>query len=142
MDASQQQGVGLEEHCSKCVHTWKLHIGTRGECINCECEHFEGVDISLKNDSYLEILDEMRQLHIKKAADYGGGTGTDNLRASAEFGIQPWIGCVLRMNDKVTRIKSFVRNGRLENESLDDSLIDIAAYAILALTLLREANGR
>lgn len=92
------------------------------------------------DDEYLKILEEMREMHRKKAADYGGNTGTDNLRASAEFGIAPWLGAVLRMNDKVTRIKSLTKNGRLENESLEDSLMDIAAYAILSLVLYREGQ--
>jgi hypothetical protein len=88
---------------------------------------------------YLAILNEMILLHKKKAADYGGkGDPLANLRASADLGIPPSKGAILRGFDKVRRIKSFYENGRLENESFEDSLKDLAAYALLALALYRE----
>jgi hypothetical protein len=91
---------------------------------------------------YHEILWEMSLLHDRKAADYG--TGEDplaNIRASEEFGIPAWLGAVLRGNDKMTRIKSFTINKRLENESLEDSLKDLAAYALISLLLWRESQA-
>lgn len=88
---------------------------------------------------YLAILDEMRELHIKKSADYGRGQDPlANLRASTELGIPAWKGAIVRAMDKVLRIKSYCVNGKLENESLEDSLKDLAAYALLALVLYRE----
>jgi hypothetical protein len=88
---------------------------------------------------YLRLLDEMRALHERKAADYGRDADPfANCRASAEFGIPAWVGVMVRANDKVHRVKSMILNGRLANESVDDSLLDLAAYALIALTLLRE----
>ena len=88
---------------------------------------------------YLAILDEMRELHLKKGADYGyGADPLANLRASSEFGIEPWHATIVRLNDKIHRIKSFCVKGKLENESFDDALMDAACYAVLALALLRE----
>lgn len=88
---------------------------------------------------YLQLLDDLRALHIKKAADYG--TGEDpmaNLRASEAFGIPAWVGAVVRCNDKMRRVMSFVKNGQLANEGIEDSLLDGAAYFLLALVLYRE----
>lgn len=88
---------------------------------------------------YLKLLDELRELHLKKSADYG--TGKDpfaNCRSGAEFGVDPWIGVMIRANDKVQRIKSFLQNGTLKNESVEDSLLDLAAYSLIALVLFRE----
>lgn len=90
--------------------------------------------------NFFQVLDEMRAMHIKKGADYG--TSKDpyaNVRASEEFGVPAWKSAVMRANEKVTRIKAFCANGSLENESLDDSLIDLASYAIIALCLRRES---
>jgi hypothetical protein len=42
------------------------------------------------------------------------------------------------MNDKMIRLKSMAVNGSLQNESVEDSLMDLAAYSILALILYRE----
>lgn len=90
---------------------------------------------------YLKILDEMRSLHVRKAADYGRGVDPlANVRASAEFGIPAWVGVMVRAGDKMHRIKSLIVNGSLKNESVEDSLMDLAAYALIALVLYREQN--
>jgi len=91
---------------------------------------------------YLALLDEMAALHRRKAADYGRGADPfANVRSSAEFGLPAWIGVMIRANDKMHRIKSLAVNGALKNESVEDSLMDLAAYALIALVLYRE-QGR
>lgn len=95
------------------------------------------------NADYLKLLDEMRALHLRKAADYG--TDADplaNMRASAEFGIEPWRAALIRFADKVTRLKTFCVKGTLANEGVEDTLLDAGAYALLALVLFREANQK
>lgn len=88
---------------------------------------------------YLALLDSLRDLHIQKAKDYGNGVDPlANLRASEKLGIRPWIGCILRCSDKMTRVHSLIRNGNLANESIEDNLKDMAAYCLLALRLLKE----
>jgi hypothetical protein len=90
---------------------------------------------------FFALLDEMRALHQRKSADYGQGKDfLSNLRQSADFNIPPWVGTVVRMNDKITRIKSLLVKGSLTNEPVEDSLLDIAAYALLALILYRESK--
>lgn len=92
---------------------------------------------------FLAAVEDMRQLHIKKTQDYGNSTNKDplaNLRASERFGVPAWVGAMLRLNDKVTRVQSFIANGRLANEPIEDSFRDIAAYALLALILFQETN--
>jgi hypothetical protein len=92
---------------------------------------------------FLRLLDEMRAVHQRKAADYGtrGDDPLANLRASEAFGIPAWVGAVMRCNDKMKRVQSFVKNGELKNESVEDSLLDGAAYFLLALVLFREATA-
>lgn len=88
------------------------------------------------------LLAEMGALHDRKQADYGRGQDPlANVRASAEFGVPPWVGAVLRANDKVHRIKSMIQNGRLENESVEDSLMDVAVYMLLARILRDEERA-
>ena len=85
------------------------------------------------------ILQQMGELHDKKQADYGvEGDPFANVRASKEWGVEPWLGALIRLNDKVTRLKTFVRTRKLANEGVEDSLLDIAVYAIISLILLRE----
>ena len=88
---------------------------------------------------FLAILDEMRDVHIRKSADYGDQTDPlANVRASADWGISPWVGTMIRATDKIIRLQSLLNNGKLENESARDSLIDLASYAIIALVLMEE----
>ena len=95
--------------------------------------------MSAGHPEYLKLLDEMRELHVRKAADYGRGHDPlANCRGSTEFGVPAWVGTMIRAMDKVHRIKSFVANGSLKNESVEDSLKDLAAYALIALVLYRE----
>lgn len=86
-----------------------------------------------------QLLAELGELHDKKQADYGRGDDPfANVRASEEWGVRPWIGAMIRLNDKVRRLQSLVANGRLSNESADDSLRDIAVYAIISLVLYEQ----
>lgn len=88
---------------------------------------------------FQRILTELWNLHRKKGADYG--TDTDplaNIRASKAHGVEPFRYAMLRADEKMTRYKSFVANGSLRNESLEETLLDLASQAILALVLLRE----
>lgn len=88
---------------------------------------------------FLAVLEQMHAMHCKKGADYG--TNKDifaNVRASEEFGIPAWQGAVLRANDKMARLKTFMVKGTLANEGVEDSLLDLANYAAIALVLFRE----
>src|SRR5581483_9275732 len=96
----------------------------------------------ISNPGFYDILNELRAMHDKKSKDYGHGDDPlANLRASEKFGIPAWVGVLIRLNDKIVRVQSFLQKGSLANESLDDSLIDIPVYAVLALQLYREGKG-
>jgi hypothetical protein len=90
---------------------------------------------------YLDLLDEMRNLHLRKAEDYGSDEDPlQNLRACKDIGLDPIVGTWVRAKDKVQRIDQYFRKGNLVNESVEDSLMDLAAYALLTLTLIREGQ--
>ena len=86
-----------------------------------------------------EELEKLGKLHDRKQQDYG--TDTDpfaNVRASEDFGVAAWMGCLIRMNDKVQRLKTFCKTGELSNEGVEDSLQDLAVYSLIALCLFKE----
>jgi len=87
------------------------------------------------------LLAELGALHDKKQQDYG--TTSDpfaNIRASAEWGMAPWVGALMRANDKMHRLQQFARRGTLENEGAEDSMKNVAVYALIALVLYREST--
>jgi hypothetical protein len=146
----------------------KQTFGPEGNVVSCdvchdgymECESYNGRDNCTFKDKeiapafdlevvearptgghpeYIKLLREMERLHCKKAADYGRGEDPfANVRAGSEWGVPAWVGVMIRACDKVHRLKSFVANGVLKNESVEDSLMDLAAYAMIALVLYRE----
>lgn len=86
-----------------------------------------------------ELVEEIAALHDRKQADYGADDDPfANVRASKEWGVSAWVGALIRLNDKVKRLQSFVRKGSLANESAEDSMRDIAVYALIALVLYEQ----
>jgi hypothetical protein len=91
---------------------------------------------------FLELLEELRQLHLSKSQDYGSESDPlANIRQGAEFvGIEAWRGCMVRVADKVQRLKTYCRTGRLVHEGVRDTLLDLSAYSLLAIVLFDEGK--
>lgn len=91
---------------------------------------------------FSKILKEIQAMHDKKQADYGKVDDPfANVRASEDWGIEGWIGCMTRGSDKIKRLQAAARGQNLVNESIEDSLLDLATYSIIALCLFRETDG-
>jgi hypothetical protein len=97
---------------------------------------------------YLQLLDEMRDLHIRKDQDYAGeGMPFDNFRGASEIGQKPSIGAFIRLQDKFKRIQNLLKRESqgvgpaVADESIDDTLKDLSAYALIVLVLREEERG-
>jgi hypothetical protein len=92
---------------------------------------------------FLELLEEVRHLHLSKSQDYGSESDPlANIRQGAEFvGIEPWRGCLVRVADKVQRLKTYCKTGRLVHEGVRDTLLDLSAYSLLAIVLFDEGRN-
>jgi hypothetical protein len=97
-------------------------------------------DIRPGSREFLEVLDELRTLHLRKTMDYGvDEDALSNIRSSADVVNMPaWAGCILRISDKMHRLKAFFRRGTCEFDGVEDTLKDISCYAAIALVLYRE----
>jgi hypothetical protein len=96
-------------------------------------------DLHPRSQAFIDALDELRALHLKKGADYGAPDDPfANISVSSQWGIEPWLGAIMRGTDKVVRLQSYARTGTLANEGVEDALADLAAYALIALVLFRE----
>jgi len=106
-----------------------------------EMQHVEW-DQPTTSQRFLDLLNEMRRLHESKSQDYGSETDPlANIRQGAEFvGIEPWRGCMVRIADKVQRLRTYCRTGRLVHEGVRDTLLDLSAYSLLAIVLFDEGN--
>lgn len=94
---------------------------------------------------YLSILAEMKALHLRKDSDYAGESKPfDNFRSALEIGVKPSTGALIRLQDKFKRIQNLLlQEGRgqgpaVKNESIEDTLMDLSAYALIVLVLREE----
>jgi hypothetical protein len=103
------------------------------------------VPIEIKEDSqrFFDLCDGLKAMHSRKAADYGNGKDPlGNFEQARDWGITPFLGVMVRIGDKIARLQSFVKKGALKNESVHDTLRDLAAYALLAdIIITREELG-
>jgi hypothetical protein len=96
------------------------------------------------SQKYMDLLDDLKRMHLAKSADYGSETDPlANIRNGAKFVcIEPWRAAMVRLSDKVTRLETFNRTGKLRHEGVEDTLLDLASYALLSLLLFREDTDK
>jgi hypothetical protein len=90
------------------------------------------------------VVSRMRAITKAKNADYTGA-GDDpfaNFTAVESLGIKTSEGFLTRMMDKIMRIASYAKKGELQvkDESVEDTLLDLANYCILFSAYLRSLN--
>ena len=79
------------------------------------------------------ICRDLMALHARKNKDYGNAAH----ESYKEFGL---ISYIIRLNDKMKRLKSLTKpraEQEVKSESIEDTLMDLAAYAIMAIESLR-----
>lgn len=95
---------------------------------------------------YLQLLEEMAELHKNKSAGYAGDNpdAWANFRQAEGFGVSAFDGCLVRMSDKFVRVQNLVKNPKNDKvgESIKDTLFDLSSYALIALCLLEEENAQ
>lgn len=81
--------------------------------------------------SFEEITKKMVELHQRKNQDYGNSFD----HTLDEFGL---VAGLIRMNDKMNRLKSIYKSSdiRVNDEKIEDTLIDLANYAVMSLEWL------
>jgi nitrogen regulatory protein PII-like uncharacterized protein len=110
--------------------------------------HIQKVEEKIMNGDpkYLALLKTMEELHIKKNAGYSGDSPDRwaNFRMSEAFGVSAFLGCLIRMSDKYIRVTNLVKNPLNEQvgENIKDTLMDLAAYALIAVCLLSEEQEK
>lgn len=128
--------IQLRRKCSVCAEP----LG----CVECQAEAPIDKPDSSGSPEYLKLLSDMADLHKRKNAGYAGGTGDpwSNFREADSLGSSAFTGVLIRMSDKWSRIKSLKRNPANDqvNESMRDTLFDLAAYSLIAICLIDEIN--
>ena len=80
------------------------------------------------DQAFQQVCEELKEMFIKKHRDYGKG----NILDTAELGI------AFRISDKLNRLKHlFAKERDPENEGIEETWIDIATYAVIAVLFRR-----
>lgn len=78
------------------------------------------------DEAFSQQLAELLKLFISKHKDYG----KNNILDTGELGV------AFRINDKVKRLQNLLCSNRApKNENIDDTWLDIAVYAVIAILL-------
>lgn len=84
-----------------------------------------------KVDIHKRICEELNALYARKNADYGDSFG----KSFKEYGLT--MACI-RLEDKLNRIKALrTREAQVADESVIDTITDLANYAIMTLVEMR-----
>ena len=87
-----------------------------------------------KPETHADICSELNGLYRRKNADYGDSFGET-------FGKLGLVSAVTRITDKVNRLQSLcTRAAEVKNESIRDTLLDLANYSIMTIIEL-DASG-
>ena len=91
------------------------------------------------------IQKEMLYLFCEKQLDYGPtniGMGKSKLKEDKDIRLS-LMGLGTRLNDKISRFLNLTMQDRKpKNESIDDTLIDIANYAVMAKIVIDKDWGK
>lgn len=87
-------------------------------------------------------VDKMYEIAKKKKADYSWNWPFENFETVEKLSITKtanWI--LVRMTDKITRIVNLLeKENQVKDESIEDTLIDLANYSILLKIYLQNKN--
>ena len=92
--------------------------------------------ILTKAGRHKQICDEINELYVKKNHDYG-----DSFHQT--FVEEGFAMSRIRLSDKLSRFKTLSRKDKAEvnDESLRDTLIDLANYAIMTIVEMEVAGN-
>lgn len=98
---------------------------------------------------HAEMADRALEICRKKNNDYtsAAGGGSDpfaNFSRVESMGVTTTEqGFLVRMTDKMSRLSTYASLGRLEveDETVEDTLLDLVNYAILLAAFMRHRNG-
>lgn len=93
------------------------------------------------HDPFESAIWDMVKMNRKKRADYAGnGNPFQNFIDSAyQINTVPGMSCEQLIATKQARLRNLINSGRVpQNESVEDTILDRAVYAAIALAMYRQ----
>jgi hypothetical protein len=90
-------------------------------------------------DAFNKILNEAAAIVAVKNADYGNADDPfANFKGATALGIPVEVGMLVRMSDKFIRIRNLLDRPAATDESVRDTLIDLANYSLILAVWLEQ----
>lgn len=93
---------------------------------------------------FLEITEQMKSIMFSKGNDYANKDRLSNFKLAGNIsGLTPELNCLSLIATKVARLGVLLNNeSKPNNESIQDSLLDLANYTVLLTMLLKDKEGK
>lgn len=103
----------------------------------------------MTHEELLKYFDEttakLRKTLDAKNQDYSGQSDNAfaNFERSQVIGIDPTTGILVRMLDKLSRVSNLIKvEGKVKDESIQDTLLDLANYAIILSAMIESKKEK
>ena len=108
------------------------------ECNNHDCEiddRDDPIDYAPGSLEWMEIVEELRQLHLEKTSQYGSQKSAfANVEASEKCGVEPWRRAICDLSDCTVRLQALCN---AQDVDYENACLDAANWALIALVMLR-----
>lgn len=119
----------------KCDDKQWMHC--RVEKMGCDGCYYEDRQLTEKEVIFQNYLNQMWDLYSKKNHDYGDSVS----KTFDEYGLTSFL---VRMDDKMNHIKTLMKldDVAVVGKKIEDTFLDLANYAILALTEIKDRKNK
>lgn len=93
---------------------------------------------------FLEITEQMKSIMFSKGNDYANKDRLSNFKLAGNIsGLTPELNCLSLIATKVARLGVLLNSDNTpNNESINDSLLDLANYTVLLTMLLKDKESK
>jgi len=98
------------------------------------------MNLETQQKQFLEITEQMKNIMFAKGNDYANEDRLSNFKLAGNIsGLTPELNCLSLIATKVARLGVLLNNNKTpNNESIHDSLLDLANYTILLTMILKD----
>jgi len=93
---------------------------------------------------FAAITEQMKSIMFAKGNDYANDDRLSNFKLAGNIsGLSPELNCLSLIATKVARLGVLLNNDKTpNNESINDSLLDLANYTVLLTMLLKDKESK
>jgi len=102
------------------------------------------MNLETQQKHFATITEQMKSIMFAKGNDYANSDRLSNFKLAGNIsGLTPELNCLSLIATKVARLGVLLNNDKTpNNESIQDSLLDLANYTVLLTMLLKDKESK